>query len=115
MSRKALADPSRLVVLDLVAQANQEAKIVLRRSVQRAGVVFQATLKFPILESAGLCSVKRSALGALPIVSILNALLPIVSMEQIHPGDVYQDDERFGLECRERVVERLDGVEGCFP
>ena len=112
--RELIVNAGRLVVRDLVPQSDKKLKIALRECVQRAGWIAEATAEIPVLEGTGLYSVELATLGLLLVVPVLDAFAPVVRVEQVRPSDRHEYDERLGLECREGVVEGLDGVECCL-
>jgi len=102
------------LVLDLMAKANEETKVISRIFVDGGAALVQAALQFPVLERSMFCADESATLIALPKVPIFDALGPVVRMKKVGPCDDHQHDERLGLERDLRVVERADGCQRGF-
>jgi hypothetical protein len=99
-------------MLNLVTQTNQELEIIDGVFINRARSIAKATLQFPVLLGAMACFVIFLPLLRLFKIAVVNALGPIVSMEEVCPRDHHEDDKSLGLEFDERVVENLDCAQG---
>jgi len=97
-------------MLDLVAQPNQEPQVVGCVTIDGTPRVIEAALKLPVLVRSVLGSVVSLSNGALFVVAIVDALRPIVGVQEIGPRDDRQNDKRLGLEARLRVVVDANGV-----
>jgi len=98
-----------------MSQSNQESKILRRRSIEGAVIAVDASLKLPILVRIGPRPMKPAAYVPHLEVSILDALRSVVGVKQIRPGDVHEHYEDLSFEGDVRVVEDLNGRQGCFP
>ncbi len=105
--------PSHLM-LDLVAQPDQEAKVVGGVLVDGRSTLVDAAFEFPVFIGAMLRPIEMPALALLGVVAVLDALAPIVRMQQVRPGNDHEDDERLRLEGDVRVIEHPDSAQSRF-
>ena len=91
-------------MLDLVAKAVQEPQIGLGRSVKRARRLVQALEQVPVPKRTVGVALEPPPLAMLLEVAILDALLPVVSVQQIRPSDHHQHNEGLGWGLAHRAA-----------
>lgn len=98
-------------MFDLVAQANEESKVVGCVGVDRRLAIVETPLKLPVLISAVLGPVEHASFCALREVPVLDPLSAVVGVQKVCPCDDHQDNKCLGLESDLRIIEDADRVE----
>jgi hypothetical protein len=99
------------VVSYLVTQTNEKANIHNSLAIERTLLSIYAVPQRPVPVTPITGALKAAALVSLAEVPIFNVAAAVVSVKQIGPCDVHEDDKRFGLEAHEGRVEYLDPSE----
>ena len=104
-------DSCRHLMLEFVPNANEETKVDRRIAVYRVRILVKAPFKLPIFVSTLCRAVEAPFLSLMLIVSIFDAVLPVVGVEHVGPCDVHEDDKHLRFEGDLRVIEDLNGCE----
>jgi hypothetical protein len=106
---------SRHLMLYLMPETDQEARVVRRVAIQGRPAGVDAPFEFPMLVRSVPGAIEDAAFGTLPVVAILDLLASVIGVKQVSPSDHHQDDKRLRLETDLGVVENPNGRKCSLP
>jgi hypothetical protein len=94
-------------MLNFMAEPDQESEVICRVAINGAVGIAEAPFELSVFVCAGFGPVEATVGSFLLEVAVFDAFGSVVSVEQICPRDIHQDDEHFGLKGNLWIVEDL--------